>query len=135
GLGELVDLAPREAGAAGHADAPDGAATLNRVLEDAELCAGDDVGKVDELQAEAHVRFVAAEAAHALAVAQAWERRRYLEVRPQRSHHARVELLDQVEDVFLRAEAHLEVELGELRLAVGAQVLVAEAARNLEVAL
>ena len=31
-------------------------------------------------------------------------------------------------------EAHLEVELGELRLAVAAQVLVAEAARDLEVA-
>ena len=31
-------------------------------------------------------------------------------------------------------EAHLEVELGELGLAVAAQVLVAEAARDLEVA-
>jgi hypothetical protein len=31
-------------------------------------------------------------------------------------------------------EAHLEVELGELRLAVAAEVLVAEAARDLEVA-
>ena len=31
-------------------------------------------------------------------------------------------------------EAHLQVELGELGLAVGAQVLVAEAAHDLEVA-
>ena len=33
-----------------------------------------------------------------------------------------------------RHEAHLDVELGELRLAIAAQVLVAEAARDLEVA-
>ena len=36
--------------------------------------------------------------------------------------------------VVLVDEAHLEVELGELGLAVAAQVLVAEAARDLEVA-
>ena len=40
-----------------------------------------------------------------------------------------------VDHVVLLDERHLEVELRELRLAVGAQVLVAEAARDLEVAL
>ena len=39
------------------------------------------------------------------------------------------------EDVLALHEAHLQVELRELRLAVGAKVLIAEAARNLEVAL
>ena len=43
--------------------------------------------------------------------------------------------VDQVEDVLLVDERHLQVELGELGLAVGAEVLVAEAARDLEVAL
>ena len=42
--------------------------------------------------------------------------------------------LDPGHDVVLGDEAHLEVELGELRLAVAAQVLVAEAAGDLEVA-
>ena len=37
-------------------------------------------------------------------------------------------------DVVLVDERHLDVELGELRLAVGAQVLVAEAAHDLKVA-
>ena len=47
-----------------------------------------------------------------------------------------VQLLGQAEDVLLvRDEAHLEVELSVLGLAVGAQVLVAEAAGDLEVAL
>ncbi len=43
--------------------------------------------------------------------------------------------LDRLEHVLLRDEAHLEVELVELaRRAVGARVLVAEARRDLEVA-
>jgi len=50
---------------------------------------------------------------------------------PQRRH----ELLDEGVDVLLVDEARLDVELGELRLAVGAQVLVAEAAGDLVVAL
>ena len=37
-------------------------------------------------------------------------------------------------DVLVLDERHLDVELGELGLAVGAQVLVAEAAGDLEVA-
>ena len=42
--------------------------------------------------------------------------------------------LDQAHHVRLADERHLHVELRELRLAVGAQILVAEAARDLEVA-
>ena len=42
--------------------------------------------------------------------------------------------LDEVHDAALVDEAHLEVELGELGLAVAAEVLVAEAAGDLEVA-
>ena len=41
---------------------------------------------------------------------------------------------DQPHHILLGDERHLHVELGELRLAVGAQVLIAEAARDLEVA-
>jgi|GEM_PF-2109089 len=49
--------------------------------------------------------------------------------------HAGQHRLDRVEDVFLRDEAHLEVELVELaRRAVGARVLVAKARGDLEVA-
>ena len=43
--------------------------------------------------------------------------------------------LDQLEHEFLRRERDLDVHLRELGLAVGAQVLVAEAARDLEVAI
>ncbi len=45
------------------------------------------------------------------------------------------DLLAEFDHVVLVDEAHLDVELGELRLPVGAEVLVAVAARDLEVAL
>ena len=44
------------------------------------------------------------------------------------------ELLDDGEDRLLAREAHLQIDLGELELAVGAQIFVAEAAGDLEVA-
>ena len=50
---------------------------------------------------------------------------------PERDQH----LLGDREHVVLVDEAHLDVELGELRLPVGAEVLVAVAAGDLEVAL
>src|SRR3546814_5867123 len=49
--------------------------------------------------------------------------------------HARQHRLDRVEDVILRHEAHLEVELIEFAgRAVGARILVAKAGRDLEIA-
>ena len=42
---------------------------------------------------------------------------------------------DEADDVVLADEAGLDVDLGELRLAVGAQVFVAEAAGDLEILL
>ncbi len=45
------------------------------------------------------------------------------------------ELLDDSEDRFAAREAHLEVDLGELELPVGALILIAETAGDLEVAI
>src|SRR6185295_14573092 len=45
------------------------------------------------------------------------------------------EALDQLEDVLLRREGHLDVDLRELGLAVGPQVFVAEATGDLDVTL
>ena len=50
---------------------------------------------------------------------------------PQRDEHG----LGDLDDVVLVDEAHLDVELGELRLPVGAEVLVPVAAGDLEVPL
>ncbi len=59
----------------------------------------------------------------------------HVQVRPHLRGDAEVELLHELQDVVLLDEAHLQVELRELRLPVRAQVLVAVAAGDLEVAL
>ena len=63
-LCERIDLLAAELGGAGHADALDGAAALGRAAEHGELGAGDEVREVDQLQPEAQIRLVAAEAPH-----------------------------------------------------------------------
>src|SRR5438045_4608841 len=45
------------------------------------------------------------------------------------------QLFHEFHDLILREERGLDVELGELRLAVGAQILIAEAAHDLVVAI
>ena len=88
---------------------------------------------VGELEAEAQVGLVGAETNHGLAKREA--RKGCADLGPQALLPQRVEqALDGVEHLVLCDEAHLEIDLGVLGLAVGAQVLVAHAARELEVA-
>ena len=54
---------------------------------------------------------------------------------PAERQHPLQQPVDHLVDVLLLHERHLQVELRELGLAVGAEVLVAEAAGDLEVAL
>ncbi len=81
------------------------------------------------------VRLVRAEALDRVVVVEA--RERHLLDRPV-GHDGAADFHDhglhEVHDPLLVHEAHLEVQLGELRLAVAAQILVAEAAGDLEVA-
>ena len=86
-----------------------------------------------QLQAEAQVRAVGAEAAHRLVVGHA--RHRQLDLDARGAEHRGEQALVDVDHVLDLDERHLEVELGEVGLAVGAQVLVAEAAGDLVVAL
>ena len=92
-------------------------------------------GQVDELHPEAQVGLVRAEAVDRLVVGEARERDSWI---GRSGVVARVTSMAIVSTkaitVVLVDEAHLEVELGELGLAVAAQVLVAVAARDLEVA-
>ncbi len=138
-LGQLVDLAAGDAGHAGRDDGLDPAAGGQRVVEDPETRrrrAGQRRRQVDELHPEADVRLVAAEPLHDLVVGEARERelagsagRASVAARDLDRHR-----LDEGHHRLLVDEAHLEVELGELGLAVAAQVLVAVAAGDLEVA-
>ena len=87
-----------------------------------------------ELQAEARVRTIGAEAGDRLRKADprpGRRRDRELADGEDRAHH----LLGEVQDVVLDDERQLDVELRELGLAIRPLILVAEAACDLEVAL
>ena len=133
--GQVVDLAAAEGGAAGGAEGAHHAALGQRLAEHRELGVAQQVRKVRQLHGVAYVRLVGAEAAHGLVVGEAREGLDLAQVGPDVRRQRREQLLHQLQHVLFVDEAHLEVELGELRLAVGAQVLVAEAAGDLEVAL
>jgi len=92
-------------------------------------------GEVDQLHPEAQVGLVRAEALDGLGEGQA--REGHLLERPlghDRGRDPDHQVLDKAGDRGLVDEAHLQVELGELWLPVAAGVLIAEAARDLEVA-
>ncbi len=102
-------------------------------LENPKRGVGEVLRAFDELQAEPQVGLVGAEPPHRVGVVDPRDRQRQVvaDERPQRREH----LLGHRDHVVGVDEAHLHVELGELGLAVGAEVLVAVAARDLVVAL
>ena len=107
--------------------------TASAPREDAELRAARDLGRVLELEPEARVRLVRAEPAIGLLEGHARERR--LDLDPEAlAPDAGVHALHHVVEELLVGEAHLDVELGDLLHAVGAQILVPEADRDLVVA-
>ena len=135
-LGQIVDLTTGHAGHPGRDDGLDPTATGEGLVEDLEAGRrSEGRGEVDQLHPEAHIRLVAAEAFDHLVVGEARERhRRERPVRRGRPRDLDDHRFDEGHHGFLVDEAHLEVELGELRLAVAAQVLVAIAPGDLEVA-
>ena len=109
---------------------------LDRRLQEpdaAAVVADDDVREIHERQAEAKVRFIRAVLAHGLAVGEAGEGAGEVDaadVLPEGDHQP----LDDVLHVLFDDEAHLDVDLRELGLAVEPEIFVAEAAHDLEVA-
>ena len=86
-----------------------------------------------ELHADAGVGLVDAVGVHGIPVLDAAQRQ--LHVHAHLAERVGEDLLERAHDVVLLDEAHLDVDLGELGLAVGAQVLVAEALGDLVVLL
>lgn len=100
-----------------------------------ELRVGEDVGDVDEFQLGPQVRLVVAVLQHRLAERDARERRGDVAAVAELLEELGHQRLDRPEDVLLLDERHLDIELVELAgRTVGAGVLVAEARRDLEVA-
>ena len=115
--------------ARGDADEADGGG----VREHAELGAARRLGRVLDLEAEAEVRLVAPVPRLRLRMGHAREGRRHVGAdafAPDRGAHA----LHEREEVLLVREGHLDVELRDLLDAVGPEILVPEADRDLVVA-
>src|SRR5262249_2277262 len=132
-------VAEGAAAAARRGDRPD--LVLLVLLEDAgehlETRAAELLGDIAHLDRVAQVRLVRAVKADRVRILDARERAGLGDrsALAKLLEHAGEHGLDRLEHVFLRDEAHLEVELVELAgRAVGARVLIAEARRDLEVA-
>ena len=132
--GKLIDLGTCPGtGALGVDSLDDRALLVCGSRKDLELGIGEDVGQVDQVHAIAGIGLVGAIGVHGLPVVHATQRRGHLD-----AHAAEgigQDLLERAHDVVLVHEGHLDIDLGELGLTVGTQVLVAEALGNLVVAL
>src|SRR5690606_34656320 len=130
---ESVDLASAPIASTLRVDALDGAAARERPREYLELAFREDRRSINEIEAEAGVGTIRAVALHSIGPRDPSKRDR--QVMPGLVHDLAHDLFHHRHDVIGFDEAHLDVDLGELRLAVRAQVLVAETARDLIVAL
>ena len=116
----------------GYHDRFDRAPAVQDRTEHLDLGRCEHISKVDQLQPEAEIGLVGPEPLHRLLEGDARELRE-LDAHhfgPHRFEHP----LRHIEDVVHLDERHLHVELGEVGLPVGAQVLVPEAASDLVVA-
>ena len=125
----MVELLAGVVGATWYADTSD----ILCLVEDSECAGLHHVHQFDKLHTEAKVRLVATESAHSLMPGHLLQFGRQFH-----SAHLLEEMachiLKQADDILLIHKAHLAVDLCELRLAVGSEVLVAEALGNLEIA-
>ncbi len=132
-LGERVELGARQLANAG-VDALDDPAALQRVGEHLEVASSQLVTQVAQLEPEAGIGSVGAEAMHRLGVRhpRPWCWR---DIEPRLLEDGTHHRFGRLDHVVLLDEPHLDVELRELLHPVGPGVLVAEAADDLVVAL
>ena len=132
--GVLVDLLARQRGAARDAQRGDAAfGIIGRAGEHRELAVLDQFGHIDQFQRDAQVRLVRAVAAHGFGPGHAREAGVQFDLDHFLEDGAD-HVLDEVLHVAFADEGELHVQLGEFQLAVGTQGFVAEAARDLVVA-
>ena len=122
---ELVQLFPGQLGEARAVDGLDDPPLVHHLPEPGEFRLPHQVGDVFELQPEAGVRAVQPEAVHTLLVGQPGEGRGQVHAL-QFLEQGRHQPLHHPVDVRFGDEGHLHVDLGELGLAVGPQILIPE---------
>ena len=131
-LGEFLDLARRDGGEALGVHRLDDTARIEGRAEDLELALLEDVPGIPDLHAEAGVGLVTAVAVHRVGIRHALEGNLQVDA-ASLAEDPHEHPLDQVLKIFGPDERGLDVDLGELGLTVGPQILVAETAGDLEV--
>ena len=131
-FGQAVQHLPGIPAAAARRQPAHGSAFPEHPVEQGMAGAGGFPRQVPDLGAVAQVGAVHAEAVHRLLVGEPREGRGHRD--PDCAERAGEQALGDLDDLVGVGEGHLDIHLGELRLAVGAEVLVAEAADDLVVA-
>ena len=130
---EVVDLLARKVDASLGVEGFDDAAFFDHTGKDLEPGRLHDVGDIGQFQPEAGVGFVQAVAVHGFGIGQPGKGKTQGPAQDfveQAGHHAFADF----HEVLFSHEGHLHVDLGELGLAIGPQVLVPKAAYDLVVA-
>ena len=104
------------------------------MIEDTEAEPGEKVGEVDQLPGDPKVGLVGPVELQRLAVGESWEGEVKLPAEGPTPHPLEHALAD-AENVVHAHERHLDVDLRELRLPIRPQVFVAQAARDLKIAI
>ena len=115
-------------------DGTNDAATVQSATEDLEAARREDICHVHDFIAITCVWLVRTEAIHRFLISDALEGERNVHA-PASLKHRRKKTFDDVDDVFSLNKAGFDIDLGEFRLTVGAQVFITEAAGDLEVTL
>ena len=134
GLGERIEIASRERGTAGIAHGRHPARRIADVLSQ-EVDRGARERRIDvaEFETEAQIGFVDAEASHRIDVCDPRDRLRDLQTQ-RRFPNVDDTGFHDLDDVVFVDERHLDIELREFRLAIGAWIFIAKTARDLHVA-
>jgi len=132
-LGQLVNfLAGQRRNSVFGSDAAHTAAAGNRARENGETAILHQIAQVKQLHAVAGIGLVGAKTLHRFAIGQPGQRESDIHAERFLEHTLHKALAD-LQNILHRDEGHLQVDLGEFRLAVSAQILVAEAAGNLHI--
>ncbi len=131
---QLFHLAGGDERKALRVDRLDRAAGVERAAEHLEAARRKHVGEVDQRHRETPIGLVAAELIHRLVPGHARERRRNLDA-ARGAEDRREHPFDEPENILRLNERSFDVDLGEFRLPIGAQIFVAKAFRDLEILL
>ena len=132
-LNELVDFLSRHCALSLCVNTADRTAVFKCALKYNKLGIFYGLGNINQLHTETQVRFVGTETVHSLFPGHSLDRELYLNAEHLFEQVCQQSLID-IDNIIYINESKLHIDLGELRLTVGTQVLVTEAFYNLDIA-